>query len=286
MPVRAEPGKIIQAYFRSKAKQLLAASDQALSDHAGLRGSHREAVIRLYLQDVLPGRFTIGRGMVYGPRSRSKEADIVIWDSMNYPRLEMNDHTLFFADAVRAVLEVKTRYSKEDLNDIVDKCRAVRDIVPEDTQPNLETILTSMGLEMRALRENRPFPGFMTAPFHIGTGAIILHDGSTFSTKSIDAKTAEEIDDAWPDVLVLLEAGKVVVKEYAVDGHGFAAGGKLSVVTAGEDALLLFTDELLRRLVERSVYVESPLSLEKYVNQHLDFKTESLPFAMTRPHRR
>lgn len=70
--------RLVQQYFRSKTRQLLAAAQEVVSEHPGLRGGHREAVLRVYLNDIIPRRFAIGRGMIYGLSHRSREADVVI----------------------------------------------------------------------------------------------------------------------------------------------------------------------------------------------------------------
>src|SRR3954451_10703188 len=120
----------VRKYFRVKAKQLAATADLSICEHPGLIGSHREELQRVFLREILPGRFTVGRGMVYGAFGhRSKEADIVIWDSQNYPSLPMLDHSFFFADSVRLVLECKSRWSGDEFEDVLEKCESVRSII-------------------------------------------------------------------------------------------------------------------------------------------------------------
>lgn len=119
----------VARWFRVRRRQLLDAADLPVCEHSGLAGGHREQFQRLYLAEVLPRRFNVGRGMVYGFMHRSHEADIVIWDGDNYPSLPMLDHQLFFAESVRAVLEAKTRFSTVEFDDVLRKSRAVRDIV-------------------------------------------------------------------------------------------------------------------------------------------------------------
>lgn len=99
----AKTQELVQQYFRAKRRQLLAMSEQAVVEHSGLRGSYREELQRIYLREILPGRFRVGHGMVYGLVQRSKEADIVIWDAANYPSLPLVDHALYFAESVRVV---------------------------------------------------------------------------------------------------------------------------------------------------------------------------------------
>src|SRR5947208_1708617 len=108
----------VRQYFRVKTEQLRAASALPSAEHAGLAGGHREELQRIYFSEILPQRYQVGRGMVYGMVHRSREADIVIWDALNYPSLPMLDHSFFFAESVRAVVESKSRWSPQDFADV------------------------------------------------------------------------------------------------------------------------------------------------------------------------
>src|SRR5436190_1238206 len=104
-------GPSLRSYFKAKRGQLLQDATAASTAHSGLAGGHREALIRNYLRDWIPRRFEIGRGIVFGAFQRSREADVVLWDSINYPTLHLADHELFFAESTRVVLESKSRWS-------------------------------------------------------------------------------------------------------------------------------------------------------------------------------
>jgi hypothetical protein len=56
----------IRVYFQEKRRQLLSQSAQAVTDHNGLRGHHRESVVKLYLDDVLPTAFKVGTRSRFG----------------------------------------------------------------------------------------------------------------------------------------------------------------------------------------------------------------------------
>lgn len=127
---RNETAKAVANYFRAKRRELMALADLPVVEHAGLRGSHREQIYRTYLADLLLRRYSVGRGMVYGQFHRSREADIVVWDSHAYPTLPLQDHSFFFAESVRTVIECKSKWSSAGFADVLDKSRAVRDIVP------------------------------------------------------------------------------------------------------------------------------------------------------------
>lgn len=273
----------LQSYFRSKGQQLLAAAREVTTDHAGLRGAHREAVLRVFLAGIVPRRFQIGRGMVYGRASRSRESDIVIWDASNYPSLPMHDHNLFFAESVRVVLEVKSRWSAEELRDILDKCRAVHGIFMFK-RPGLAEEISQLRLDVTTLLSGEPIT-MLSEGSRIGTAGIILFGGQGFSlSQSIDTMRTD-IEDGWPDVLLLLEAGRVIVKEYVpVEGSFLGGHAYLHSVSAGEDALLVFTSVLLGLLSERAFQVEDPFYLGDYAEEvirNLPVETEEFP--ITRP---
>ena len=199
----------LRQFFSSKRRQSLEASREAGTEHSGLLGSHRETIMRDYLAALLPGRFQVGRGMVYGFAHRSREADLVIWDHINYPSLRMRDHSLFFAESARLVLEAKSRWSSGEFEDILTKCQAVRDIVPMHA-PNLADDIAMMHLEITSIRSGNAHSGIMRTPHHIATAGLVLFGGTSLVPSKLEPKWVSTADDCWPDVLLLLDEGKVV----------------------------------------------------------------------------
>lgn len=252
-------GERVEEYFRVKSRQLLAAAQLPITGHSGLAGSHREELQRVYFGEVLPRRFTIGRGMVYGFSQRSREADIVIWDSYNYPSLPMLDHSFFFAESVRAVIESKSRWSRDDMRDVLLKSHSVRRIVGSGER-TLEDQLTMLRLDVAALYAGVEHSGILRVPSRIGTVGVFLTGGAETAKRPDDLlRDVESIEDEWPDLLLFLEPGVLVVKEIDED-----AGGQLAFFDLGEDALLAFTNGLLTLLADRSVLTEGPLYLGRY----------------------
>jgi hypothetical protein len=272
---------LLQQYFGSKTKQLLAAAHEAVSEHSGLRGSHREDVLRIYLADILPQRFKAGRGMVYGRARHSREADIVIWDAQNYPSLHTHGHNMFFAESVRAVIEVKTRWSTDELTDIQDKCRSVRNIVPYK-KPNLVDDVIQLQYAVAALTSGQEFLGTLILPHHIATGAIVLYGGQTLSANTLPEEVLDDADDSWPDVLLLLNEGQVILKHYEELENTYR--GFLEFIKAKDDALLVFTAALLGLITERSAHVEDPFYLAEYIYFLLeDLPSETVEFQLMGP---
>jgi hypothetical protein len=274
----------VRRYFQVRSRQLAAAGDLPVCEHSGLSGSHREEIQRVYLREILPKRFEVGRGMVYGPFHRSKEADIVIWDSQNYPSLPLLDHGFFFAESVKLVLESKSCWSEAQLNDVLEKCRSVRDII---AMPGLSLTdeLHILKGEVASLRAGVDREGWLKVPHHIGTVAIFLRGGQTVTAASIGGDLIKKLDDCWPDVVLFLESGRLIVKNYcAPKAVSFGGEGWLEFFEIGADALLAFTVVLLELLDVRAVQMEHPLNLRQYVQHMGDIgPSESLEFPLTRP---
>jgi len=274
---------LVQQYFQVKARQLAAMADLPVCEHNALAGSHREELHRIYLKEVLPRRFAVGRGMVYGPMHRSKEADVVIWDAQNFPSLPMLDHSFFFAEAVRVVLECKSHWKDDEFEDVLMKCGAVRDIVTLMTPGTLDDRLMMIEEHVAALETGQEYAGALFGRHHIGTAAIFLNGGSTFTADSVSDERLESADDRWPDILLLLEPGRLILKKYEPQG-GMSGSGFISFHDYGPDALCMFTAELLQRIAERSVQVEEPFYLRKYLLAMPENEPDAcLPFRLTRP---
>src|SRR5918997_2811884 len=117
--------------------------------------------------------------------------------------MKMRGHSLFFAESVRAVLEVKSQWNSEERIDILEKRRTVRNIVLVK-KPNLADDVAMLQLEVAALVHGREHSGMVIANHHIATGAIAIRGGHALSPSALDNETLESVDEAWPDILLLL----------------------------------------------------------------------------------
>lgn len=268
--------ELIKQYFNSKTQQLLAACDEVISEHPGLKGGHREELVKLYLNDITPKKFDIGRGMIYSPFHKSKEADVVIWDNHNYPSLQFKGNSLFFAESARLMLEVKSRFNSDTLNDILGKCEATKNIVPM-RELTIEDEIFTMRAQINSLITGESFEGILHSKHHIATGAFVFKGGENFRLSQVPMEIIHKADDVWPDIMILLEAGKVIVKHYDEEES------YIELLETNTDSLLYFTSLLLGLLVDRSVNIEDPFYLNKYVWSVFDsIQTERVIFRPTR----
>lgn len=255
-------GERVRSYFRTKARQVATLADLTVCEHSGLTGSHREELQRLYFREILPRLYEVGRGMVYGFSGRSREADIVIWDSFDFPSLPLTDHAFYFSESVRCVIECKSSFSSDELADVVEKSDAAMGIFsyPEF---GIREEIASIQQELVSLREGISHDGAMIVPTRIATAAIFLGGGQSFCEDTLTPYDAD-IHEKWPDLMLLLEPGYVIVEEYEPMG-GMGGRGRLMFYKISEDALLLFTHELLIRVTERTETIRPPLQILRYV---------------------
>ncbi|HEY6141449.1 MAG TPA: DUF6602 domain-containing protein [Thermoanaerobaculia bacterium] len=247
-------------YFRAKRRELMALAELPVSAHAGLRGSHREEVYRTYLSEILPHRYSVGRGIVYGLYHRSREADIVIWDSHAYPSLPLRDHAFFFAESVRAVLECKSNWSLAEFRDVLVKSQAVRGIVPH-RDLSLRDEIAGLRLEILSLKAGQPHQGMMISGHHIAAAAMFLTGGQTADPQGLIGACHDEIDFVWPEIVLLLEPGILALRFYHGDDE---TKGGIAFFRYGEDVLLAFTTALLKTVDDRVVHSEARFYLDRY----------------------
>ncbi|HEX8230027.1 MAG TPA: DUF6602 domain-containing protein [Chloroflexia bacterium] len=283
MSTQRRTGPLLQEYFRQKKNQILAMAAQAVAEHTSLIGSHREVVVSLYLDEIVPKRFKTTKAMVYDAFGhRSKEADIVIWDASNYPSLAMQGHSLIFAESVKVILEIKSNWSADEFSDIRMKCEQIGRLIPLYGL-DLSDEIASLERDVLSLLSGRQSEGTLRSRPRIGTCAIVLRGGQNFTLEHIAANEQGQIDDSWPDLLLLMEPGKVVTKRYVRTQS--AEYGLLELLSLQEDALLTFTSRLLELLSERIVPVEDAFYLSRYTDLAIgDLEpVEVLEFPVTRP---
>lgn len=274
----------IRQYFKSKSKQILAESEQAINDHSGLKGSHREGILCDFLEDILPKRFSVSNGMVYGLIGNSKEADIVICDELNYPRLPLKGSNLFFSESVKAIIEVKTNWNSDEFEDIKTKTKSAINIFNNYRQGVGER-LNSIEAAIWSMKNDREYHGKLISPKRIGTAAIAYYGGQKFDIESLSKEEIERIENEYPEIILLLDAGKIIIKDYEIDEENNLSGkGFLRQITCNEDSLLVFVSMLTDLLANKSEHFEPPMLLTDYLySLYEDYPKKTVYFQITRP---
>ena len=96
--------------------------------HAGEVGRSHEVFLAQVLARFLPQKLRIGTGFVYSPRGATRQQDIIIyeWQVLPLP-LQIGDCVVVDADAVAAMVEVKTRIrTSAELREAMEKVTATK----------------------------------------------------------------------------------------------------------------------------------------------------------------
>lgn len=115
-------------YLSDVAREMRSKSAAIRRDFASHRpsaGDNREDLVAKFLVDHLPRKFGVSTGMVISHDGAfSNQADLVVVDAMNNsPLYAASRNQLWPAEAVYALVEVKTNLSPSEIGDAVEKCR-------------------------------------------------------------------------------------------------------------------------------------------------------------------
>lgn len=122
--------ELIQSYYSGVLLRLRSEIDllNAIIPHNATKGAENEESLRNVIRSFVPQRYSVGSGIVidsFGQRSR--QIDIVIYDSQTYPALFSSTSTVLFpVETVIAAIEVKTFLDATKLRNVVENCRSIR----------------------------------------------------------------------------------------------------------------------------------------------------------------
>ncbi|RWQ13601.1 DUF6602 domain-containing protein [Mesorhizobium sp.] len=129
--------KVTSKVFQNVLKQagdrlLLDASAAENLEHNGLRGNQRAAALREFLAKHLPAVFEVGNGEAIDFRdARSGELDLFIYDRATAAALQTSSASaLVPAEALYAVIEVKTTLSQNELDTSAKAAERIRRLKP------------------------------------------------------------------------------------------------------------------------------------------------------------
>ncbi len=118
-----------QEIFAQAAQKLRRDFDElSVVPHNAVKGGEAEKLIRRFLNDHLPKRFTAGAGFIIDPRDEvSRQTDVVVYDAFNCPVYRASDDAgIFPSDNVAAVVEVKATLDKQQLTTAFENITAAK----------------------------------------------------------------------------------------------------------------------------------------------------------------
>lgn len=96
--------------------------------HNGVKGSAREDLLKSYLRDLLPNKYSISSGIIIDyNQNQSKQQDFIIHDAFNCPSFFKTDsNTILPVESVYATIEVKSTLNYDTLKQSVENVESVR----------------------------------------------------------------------------------------------------------------------------------------------------------------
>lgn len=108
-----------------------------LLGHSTSIGDAREFFVKEVLSTILPRAIHVGRGIVFSASHRSRQVDVVLYDS-RYPLLEVTaGFGLYHIEGVVATIEVKSRLTGKTLTESLNNCLSVMDVSPHLAEEQL-----------------------------------------------------------------------------------------------------------------------------------------------------
>jgi hypothetical protein len=113
------------AFHESIAAELNATQNRVRnligSNHWPSDGEHKEAILRKILRNHIPLFYHVGRGFVRFKEEASKQIDILVTDEQHPTLFRDGDLKIVTPDAVRAIIEVKTKQNATEISDTINK---------------------------------------------------------------------------------------------------------------------------------------------------------------------
>ena len=107
-------------HFAHLQKSLVAQIERIRSgsEHATIKGTSIEVVLRRVLSDYLPGYFSVRAGQIANNAGElSPQQDIIVYDGNAFPHLAVNEDSsvIVCCESVLATVECKTFWNQEDI---------------------------------------------------------------------------------------------------------------------------------------------------------------------------
>lgn len=272
-------------YFAAKTQEIKALSDQAILSHTLIIGEHRERIINVFLKDFLPGKYSVGTGQFMSVEFQrdfeSNQSDIIIWDSYDYPKVHLQGNSsLFFAESVKMVIEVKSTFNMNELNDIQKKASHLKKFVP-NFHPSIKDEIWRLDNKIARAVSGKTEMQLMCSAPSISMAVLCFKGGENFKLQ--DIPNPAEIEDNFPDVILFLSAGKMIAKTYEIYPNS-KVKGTLALYDLSENSLIGFTGWITALLVERDTLTTSPFMFQDYIrNVYHNRVIDTLDFQVLRP---
>lgn len=112
-------------------------------EHYGLKGTHREDILKQYLKKIFPQKYEFASGIIVDANEKqSKQQDFIIYDHFNSPSfIETDSVQVVPIESVYATIEVKSTLTIAELNKSVENIKSVKML--QKTEPFFKQVIVS-----------------------------------------------------------------------------------------------------------------------------------------------
>lgn len=104
-------------------------NEEGVLIHPGEFGMYRERILSELLKPFLPLNLAIGTGFVISSQDKiSTQCDLIVYDKEHTPIIENGEQRFFPIECVVAVIEVKSKLSREDLKEALQKLARIKSL--------------------------------------------------------------------------------------------------------------------------------------------------------------
>ena len=236
---------MLEEDFRSISRGLRERFQQVAAraaGHAGETGQAREVILRRFLAEVLPTRYSVGSGFIADRAGgRSRQIDVIVNDdNILRPFLYDNEKGLYLCESVSTFISVKSNLTKVELRNALQNVQTGkqrRPTIPDGTI-RFQSPWESEHADI--------IPAFIFS-FDAGSSLDRVKAWWLECVRELDIATEERAD-----AVAVLNRGIIFDIPQGADSFGIAAGNEilhgLVGLETGEDTLLRFVAHLQFRM--------------------------------------
>ena len=168
----------LQKYYRLLSEQILhqkSIIDTLIhSNQRYTRGILYEELLRSNLRKLLPSNIAVAQGFIDFGGTKSPQCDIILYDSANYaPLLEVNDLVLIPYESANAIIEVKAKLGKAEMEKTMNNFEAIfKHIKIQSIRKFVFAFNSIKFTSLVELEILNPYPKFLDGIFVLKKGVI------------------------------------------------------------------------------------------------------------------
>jgi hypothetical protein len=181
----------------------------------------------------------------YGNRNGRKdiEFDLIVYNKLHYPVFRHRNQNHFLIPSVRFIASAETNFSRGAIDRFMHTIAPLR-------RYNYSYLFTSTSAKMGGLfgtedEDEDHWSAELSATPSIRSAVFFEKSEEEFTLESLDVTSIILRHFEWPDIILLLNEGKVLIKEYVkiiLDGKLTGLRCNLRIHNAREDIIFLFAD--------------------------------------------